>query len=550
MLEVKRIKLANGDTCFWACCSFEKKEVPKFAGFKWDAYLKKWITHDPQIAFRLYEFCDENTKLVLKKFVGDNRLEFNRDSIKWPLGLPPFPHQIEGVEFISKRKASYLAFEAGTGKTIIAVLAMNATPGKTLVVCPAFLKYNWEAEIKKWSTRPLKIQILHNVESRADAESDVIIFPASLIHYDATRESIFNLGVTFEWLFIDEAHYFKNDDTKRTKSLLGGSVSVDSRRKKWKGFHTICNHFVSLSGTPMPNGRPIELYPLLSNHAPFTIGYLSKHAYAVKYCNAFEGDWGWDYSGASNVDELREKLKDYMLVKRLDDCVELPDKLPYKFIFVEDDRPKKEKAIEKQLLASVRLSDIIKHEAMKDENFKNRLAMKQEDAEESGREMLAGEFLAELRKANGLRKVPGAASIAKEMLEDGPLILFAWHQEVIDLLVKKLEKFEPFVITGKTPHKKRQEQVEEFQTSKSRNLFIANIQAAGVGNTLTKAAQVLFVEPSFVPADNEQAIARVRRIGQKKQVQASFLVWPDSLDHLVLNAVQDKSFYIEKIIKE
>lgn len=550
MLEVKRLRLVNGDVCFWAHCSFDKKDVAKFAGFKWDSDLKKWVTHQPEVAFRLYEYCDPGTKQVLKKFLGDNAVEFDKSAITWPQGLRPFTHQIEAVKFMCSRKNSYLAGEAGVGKTISATTAMNAKPGKAIIICPAFLKYNWEAEINKWSTRKLKIQILHNQQSRALEDSDVIIYPASLLHHEPIRESIFALGISFQWLFIDEAHYFKSDEAKRTKSLLGGSVSVESRRKKWKGFHTICNHVVALSGTPMPNGRPIELYPILSAHAPFTIGYLNKHAYAEKYCAAFEGEWGWDYSGSSNLPELHEKLKNYMLVQKLDECVDLPEKMPYQFIFMDDDRPKKEQASEMKLLATVKLGDIIKHEAMRDEKFGDKVEYRKESALEAGRELLAGEFLAELRRANGMRKVPGAVSIIKEMIEDGPLIVFAWHQDVIDALADKLYKLEPFVITGKTPHATRHKYVGEFQTSQTRNLLIANIQAAGVGITLTKAARVLFVEPSFVPADNEQAVARVRRIGQTRQVQASFLVWPHSLDHLILNAHQEKSININEVIKE
>lgn len=558
MLELKRLRLLNGDVCFWAKCSFEKKDIPKLAGFRWDGEQKKWLTHQAEIAFRLYEYGDDDVKLFLKKFLGDNDLQFNKQDISWPEGEAPYPHQIEGTEFICSRKASYLAFDAGTGKTIIAALSMNARPGKVLIVCPAFLKYNWEAEIKKWSVRPLRIQILHNQESRADIYADVIIYPASLLHYAEIRKSIFDVaevieqqngGPAFEWVFTDEAHYFKNEDTKRTKSLLGGSLNHQSKRVKWKGFQSISKHFVCLSGTPMPNGRPMELYPIVSKLAPFAIDYASAHSFGLKYCGAYEGDWGWNYNGATNLEELHAKLtKNFMLVKKLDDCVDLPEELPPNFIFLNDNRPLKERTQELALLQSVKLGDVIRAEALRDESFAERLKFKEEIANEEGREMLAGEFLAELRKQNGMRKISEAVSIIKEMLENGPVVVFGWHQEVLETLQDNLSKFQPYLITGKTPHDKRHKYVEGFQNGES-PLMLANIQAAGVGLTMTKAYQVVFIEASFVHADNVQAIARLRRIGQTRQVQASFLVWPNSLDHLVLNAHLEKGYATDQVIK-
>jgi SWI/SNF-related matrix-associated actin-dependent regulator 1 of chromatin subfamily A len=94
--------------------------------------------------------------------------------------------------------------------------------------------------------------------------------------------------------------------------------------------------------------------------------------------------------------------------------------------------------------------------------------------------------------------------------------------------------------------KRRHESVKEFQKSRTRNLFIANIQAAGVGVTLTKAARYLFVEPSWVPGENDQAIRRLFRITQERKVQGSFLVCKNSLDHLILNAHQRKNKNIDR----
>jgi SWI/SNF-related matrix-associated actin-dependent regulator 1 of chromatin subfamily A len=60
--------------------------------------------------------------------------------------------------------------------------------------------------------------------------------------------------------------------------------------------------------------------------APAAFG--SFPAYTKRFCNAHQGRFGWDVSGASNVQELHEKLKTVM-IRRLKKAVltQLPDKI-------------------------------------------------------------------------------------------------------------------------------------------------------------------------------------------------------------------------------
>ena len=60
-----------------------------------------------------------------------------------------YPHQVDGIKFLTQHGRAILADDMGLGKTRQAVIAMNeaAPNGVVLVICPASLKLNWEREI-------------------------------------------------------------------------------------------------------------------------------------------------------------------------------------------------------------------------------------------------------------------------------------------------------------------------------------------------------------------------------------------------------------------
>lgn len=532
--------------------SIDQKPVVEDAGFFWDADLKKYTSMSHEAAYRLFKYADPHTQHYIASSLDllSPVPDFTR--IDWPVDRMPFLHQVDFVKWAMSRKHSYIAGEPGTGKTPAAVMCTNAEQGAFIVICPAFLQLNWQEEILSWTTweKPPVIDICRGQKHFFDDDADCYIVPASTVHVDNIREYFFRTGRKFQWVFIDEGHMFKNPDAKRTQSIIGGRVTVNNKKKVWRSFKRISEHVVFMSGSPIPNGRPMELYPVLSKYAPHVIDYLDKHKFGVKYCNGRHTDFGWDYSGASNLEEFHNKItSDFMIVKRLDECVELPDHAPPKFIYLEDQRLKKHQQSEMEILKNVRVEDIIAAEMAHNPTFAERVEFATHRAAKENKVYVDGgfQFLSELRKLNGLKKVDQAVEVIEEILNDlDELVVFAWHKEVVHLLADALAKYEPFVITGQTAHKKRHEQVKEFQKSRTRNLFIANIQSAGVGITLTKAPRYLFVEPSYVPGENDQAIRRIFRIGQEQKTYGGFLVWKNSLDHLILNAHQKKNKNIDR----
>jgi SWI/SNF-related matrix-associated actin-dependent regulator of chromatin subfamily A-like protein 1 len=416
-------------------------------------------------------------------------------------------------------------------------------------VCPPFLKLTWENELENWLCDFHQIQVLNKSSDIPNPQADVLVVPDSLIIDHDFRERIVRLGVQFTYLFVDEAHRFKTPTARRSLSLLGSrQVKLGKGRTKklvtWKGFHRIADHVCALSGTPMPN-RPLELYPLISRHAPHALSYLDPHRYGVRYCNGFEAEYGWDYQGASNLDELNAILcRNYMLVRKLQDCVDMPEKLPPSYIYLEDTRGELKKD-EMRLLKSMKLSEIIDLVSRHNEDFRQRVQDKLEDNPEMG----AFGFISELRKMLGLAKVKKSVDVIKQLLQDNhKIIVFCWHKEVAHELYVALSDFNPLKITGDNANR-RHGIVQDFQTKNAHRVLVANIQAAGVGYTMTASSTVVFVEPSWVPAENDQAVSRAYRLTQTKAVQTFFLVVKDSLDHLVLNAHITKNEIINAAIK-
>jgi hypothetical protein len=100
-------------------------------------------------------------------------------------------------------------------------------------------------------------------------------------------------------------------------------------------------------------------------------------------------------------------------------------------------------------------------------------------------------------------------------------------------------------LTGDTPMQRRQDNVDAFQRDPNVRVFIGNIQAAGVGITLTAASQVIFAELDWVPGNMTQAEDRCHRIGQHDNVLVQHLVLEGSLSARMSKVLIEKQEIID-----
>src|ERR1700679_1832132 len=108
----------------------------------------RWYTRNAAKAAQLRRYADNSAEQKLKNtFIT---LMSPPERIIYPDHLEPRVSQLESAWWMLTRTPCYNADEAGLGKTATAIMAINSDPGKTLIICPPYLKYNWCDEFKTW----------------------------------------------------------------------------------------------------------------------------------------------------------------------------------------------------------------------------------------------------------------------------------------------------------------------------------------------------------------------------------------------------------------
>jgi SNF2 family DNA or RNA helicase len=240
-------------------------------------------------------------------------------------------YQIVGRDFLKARKFAMLGDAPGVGKTGQAIMAIDPA-WRVLIVCPASVKLQWQRMFFDW--RGWVSSIINT------SEDEISRFPnITILNYDLMiREPLLSqlLKYRFDLIIYDEAHKLKSIDAKRTKIALSQKYLRPRADRIW-----------FLTGTPIKN-RTVDLYPILRSCAPEVLGpYASFLKFAYRYCGAYSGRFGLDTSGASHTEELRERLKPFMLRREKREVLtELPPRVVSKIDL--DVRPRLKELLRKR----------------------------------------------------------------------------------------------------------------------------------------------------------------------------------------------------------
>ena len=413
-----------------------------------------------------------------------------------------FPHQEVAKQFLLDKKRCILADAPRVGKTApTAAAALHNMP--VLVVCPAVAKYVWAKAFA---------QLGHTatVISGKSAAATLAPIPGmvAVINYDILSHVKALKG--WATLVLDESHRVKTPTAKRTKAAIKLMKETP--------------HVYALSGTPIPN-RPIEIWPILHGLGIYKRSWME---FACRYAKAWQSPWGLDVSGASNIPELREKLKPWVLRRKRAD------------VFT---------AYQQPVVSLIELDlPVDKREKQFDADSISDLAANSPDV------VLALEGISEIMREAGELKAPHAAEFIRSKIEqepDEPLVVFAWHKSVVQILSDAL-KVSPAIphltVTGATSATQKQEAIESFQAGKIQ-VIIGNVSSMAEGVDLSRSSTVIFAESTWATSALEQASARVENVHKNGCAPSIYILTiRTSLDSIILSKVLKKMNEIDQIL--
>lgn len=392
-------------------------------------------------------------------------------------------YQAFGARFVLAQRKVILGDEMGLGKTIqaIAALAHLAAEGKShfMVVCPASVLINWTREIEARSN--LRVMPLHGPD-RQEAFADWKgRGGVGVTTFDALRGFPAPEGGEVGMLVVDEAHYVKNPQTRRSQAVT-----------EWSGH---CERVLFMTGTPMEN-RVAEFRSLVQILQPHLAGAFGDRD-GVPGSKAFRKAVAPVYLRRNQQDVLTE----LPALQKTDEWEELS---------ASDEDAYREAVRAGNFMAMRRAAYARPGKSAK----LNRLREIVEDAAENGLKVVV---------FSNFRDVLGTV---KDTL-DGARRNGGG------------QVFGP--ISGSMPPARRQQLVDEFAAAPGHAVLVAQIQAAGVGLNMQAASVVIICEPQVKPTIEHQAVARAHRMGQVRSVQVHRLLATRGVDERMVEMLKNKT---------
>lgn len=424
-----------------------------------------------------------------------------------------YPYQAEGVHFLLARSTALLADDMGLGKTrqaLVAALAVLeappetgvAAPRRALIVCPASLKRNWEAELKAvgipdraiarveslaaarvidQSLLSMEIAVTKNPEACPETAPEAARFV--IVNYELLRvlEGHYTVAI------FDEAHYLKEPGARRTQEAFRLAQRIPRR---WL-----------LTATPMLN-REEELWTLL-RLGGHPMGSLSLSAFRSLYAGE-----------AEQRALLGTRIQEWMLRRQKHEVLTLPGK--YHQILSVSPEPTWVAAYE----------DIRNNEQLR-------------AIEKIGRMRILLE--------QGKRAV--VLDVLDNLQESAKALIFCQYRETVHWFAEQLGD-SSVTMTGALTNKARDRAVQRFQQDNSVRWLVATIDTAGIGLNLTAATYVFFVSRPWTPAAQDQAEDRAYRIGQNRRVEIYLPLIAETIDSDIAALLDAKRAVSEGVLGE
>ncbi|MCY7396094.1 MAG: DEAD/DEAH box helicase, partial [Nocardioides sp.] len=439
-------------------------------------------------------------------------------------------YQREGLTWLAEMTAqglgACLADDMGLGKTVTLIALQQhrvreGATGATLVVCPASLLGNWEAEIERFAPGTA-VRRFHGTQRSLDDTTDGFV----LTTYGTMRVSHEALAeVAWDLVVADEAQHIKNPRSSTARGLR----SIPSTAR------------VALTGTPVENNLT-ELWAILDWTTPGLLG--SRNAFRKVWAAPIES--GVDPVKARQFADL---IGPFLLRRRKSDPGIAPE-LPAK---TETDHPLG-LTREQTVLYEAFVRDTMERIERSDEEMRRGLVL----ALLTGLKQICNHpshFLKEsgARLAGRSEKLDLVDELLGTVLaEGGAALVFTQYVAMGRLLEAHLAKagVPHQFLHGGTPVREREAMVRRFQAGDADSVpvFLLSLRAGGTGLNLTAADHVIHFDRWWNPAVEEQATDRAYRIGQTRPVQVHRLVTRGTVEEKIAELLGRKRALADSVL--
>ena len=394
------------------------------------------------------------------------------------------------VSFLFRRDTAMLADEMGLGKTVQTIVALRlvlegTVSKRVLVVVPASLVCNWEAELRAWAPG-LNVRRVSGTAADRQAMYQLPI-QVLIATYEQIRNDAIDLAhdVEFEVVVLDEAQRIKN---RHAKAAL--ACRFLKRKKAW-----------ALTGTPLENSIDdlVSIF-LFVNPGLIDIGMPPR--------------------------DIHARIREFFLRRRKTDVLtELPP-------IISQELPISLSGAQEREYTNLWLS--------------RRDRCRQDGLPTSETTLLAlitaMKQLCNYEPHSGQSAKWDALSLILEDLTavDDKIIVFSQYVETLRFISQRMGSFAHGFYTGQQDGEEREHQLQTFRNVPGPRALLVSLKAGGVGLNIQEASTVILFDRWWNPAVEDQAVHRAHRFGRTRPLHVLYFRTIDTIEDRISEILESK----------
>ena len=473
------------------------KELSLGFGLSLDPFLQEAIGE--QIKIAPHEF---NLKLIEPRGIKPH--------------IKPMAHQIEGLAHAFHLKKSLVGLPPGSGKSLIGKMLKEYTDIPFTILAPSCVKFQWKSEIKEMTGKDCLV-IDGTAKKRVSKLYPVAEhFDWMIINYELLVNDFENVPKR-KGVIIDEAHYLKNPDSKRTKAVMKYIDECEAE------------YVLLLTGTFLVNSL-LDGWALMRlidriNKKESYFYFKRKHCILDKYDNPV--------GFRASIGGFRNDLRKATYYRQKEEILDLPDRVDqFIDIHMEKDQAGFYRKAEEGILAH--LSDPKLEKELDPQAQYTRLRQIAADPY-----IIFKDELSEKQKKTRMSAKIDWIENFLESFEDRTLIIYNPFNSFLERIKEELPNYPWVHIHGGVPSQKRNDLLTHYRDSNEKGYFLIT-DAMKTGSNIQFCNNFIFTTLPLTWADYDQLLSRIYRQGQKETVFIYHLLGLETIDHDNWELVQSK----------